>query len=142
MVGTRFAPWRCVHQSACTRLNQTGLRRFAQPLSGALISYTVSTALAFALHVRRGGSIAALPGQTGLKWFVAAGTINGCAILCLNFALAYGDLILVAPLVATSPVFTLALSWAVFRQESITRQKLAGVALVVPGVMLIATQLA
>ena len=72
--------------------------------------------------------------------FVAAGAINGCAILCLNFALAYGDLILVAPLVATSPVFTL-----VCRGPSFVRVHnwpgLVGVALVVPGAF-IATQLA
>ena len=87
-------------------LTKLGYDALPSPYFAALISYTVSTALAFGLHVRMGGSIAALPGQAGLKWFVAAGAINGCAILCLNFALAYGDLILVAPLVATSPVFT------------------------------------
>ena len=123
-------------------LTKLGYDALPSPYFAALISYTVSTALAFGLHVRMGGSIAALPGQAGLTWFVAAGAINGCAILCLNFALAYGDLILVAPLVATSPVFTVLLSWAIFRQESITRQKLVGVGLVVPGVMFIATQLA
>ena len=55
----------------------------------------------------------------------------------LHTALATGDLVMVAPLVSVSPVFVLLMSALVFRQETVGLRKVIGVALVVPGVVLI-----
>lgn len=118
-------------------LTKLGYDDLPSPLLAALISYTVSAVLALGLHLRLRKPFPGFRARPGIGWFVAAGLANGGAIGCLNTALANGNLVLVAPLVSVSPVFVLLLSWLVFRQETIDLRKLVGVALVVPGVVLI-----
>ncbi len=48
-----------------------------------------------------------------------------------------GELIVVAPIVACTPLFTLVFGLLIFRQEIINRRVVLAVLLVVPGVVLI-----
>jgi DME family drug/metabolite transporter len=114
-----------------------GYAQLPSPLTAALVCYTTSAVLALILHWRLGQPMPRFRQQPGIGWFVIAGISNGLAIACLNIALAQGELVMVAPLVATSPVFTLLLSWLVFRMETISWRTVLGVTMVVPGVVLI-----
>lgn len=107
------------------------------PLLGGLVGYTVSFSIGLTLF-------AAHPPETGwrlprgaLGWFTAAGICNGLGILSLYTGLDNGPVVLVAPVTSAAPLFTLALSWLFFHVEVINRRTLAGVLLIVPGVLLV-----
>jgi drug/metabolite transporter (DMT)-like permease len=59
-------------------------------------------------------------------------------MLAMYAALARGQVSVVSPLVATYPIFTLALSATFLRDERIGARVLAGVALTVAGVIVLA----
>ena len=79
-----------------------------------------------------------LVANKGLWWFVAAGLCSGLAVLSMNAAFLVGKIIIVTPIVAAYPFFTLVLSVAVFRRERLTPRTIMAVFLVVPGVILVA----
>jgi drug/metabolite transporter (DMT)-like permease len=117
-----------------------GFADIPSPYFAALVGYSVSAVLATVIYLGRGEAWPPLHRRPGLLWFSAAGFINAGAIALLYVALRHGELVVVGPAVATYPVFTLLLSALWFRQELITWRKIAGVALVVPGVVLIASK--
>ncbi|MGI9426550.1 MAG: DMT family transporter [Hyphomicrobiaceae bacterium] len=69
--------------------------------------------------------------------FIGSGLVTTGGIFSLNVALQAGHIIVVAPIVASSPVFALVLAILVFRKESPTWRTFATVALVVSGVILV-----
>ena len=71
-------------------------------------------------------------------WFFAAGICNALSLQFLNNALAVGDVVAVVPVVSATPVFTLLLGVLFFGRESITWRTVATIALIVPGVILVA----
>jgi drug/metabolite transporter (DMT)-like permease len=70
-------------------------------------------------------------------WFVLAGVTNAGAIFTLNSALMLGQVVLVSPLVATYPLFTMLGSKLFYRSDPISGRMLLGVALTVPSVIVI-----
>jgi drug/metabolite transporter (DMT)-like permease len=107
------------------------------PFFVALVAYSVSFVLAAANEARATRRRPRSIPVAGLKWLVATGIVYGAAVLVLNMALLAGKLVVVSPIVACSPLFTLLLGHAVFREEALTRRVIAGVLLVVPSVALI-----
>ena len=69
---------------------------------------------------------------------MAAGLCFGTAVTSLNYGLLIGDIVEVIPIIAASPIFTLALSIVVFRKEKITRTVVLSVFIVVASVIGIA----
>jgi drug/metabolite transporter (DMT)-like permease len=116
-------------------LSKTGLALWPNPFAAALVGYTVSSAVVCATGLAR-------PARTnfnrrGASWFALTGLLNGAAVLCLYRALSTGTVILVSPIVATYPLFTLMLSALVLRGERVTGMLLCGVAVTVAGVILL-----
>ena len=64
----------------------------------------------------------------------------GTAVLVLNHALLTGRLVVVAPILACAPLFTLLLGKALFREETLDRRVAIAVLIVVPSVALISAQ--
>ena len=60
------------------------------------------------------------------------------AIFTLNNAFMEGQVVTVIPIIAASPIFTLLMSWLIFRRERLTLKIVAAVFLVVPSVAFIA----
>ena len=58
----------------------------------------------------------------------------------LNTALLSGNLVVVSPIVACSPLFTMLLGYAVFGEDTLNRRVALAAVLVVPSVILIATR--
>jgi drug/metabolite transporter (DMT)-like permease len=110
---------------------QAGLAFWPCPLAAAAIGYAVSAAVVLAT-VR-----APRPSGAALAWFGAVGLCNGGAVLTLYAALAAGQVALVAPLVATYPLATLALSRLLPGGARLSPGALAAVAATVGGVMLL-----
>jgi uncharacterized membrane protein len=76
-------------------------------------------------------------GSTNL-WFVAAGISNALSVQFLNNALAIGDVVAVIPIVSATPLFTLFMTIVYFGRETITWRTIATIALIVPGVIVVA----
>jgi drug/metabolite transporter (DMT)-like permease len=112
-----------------------GLESIPSAYFVGLVGYSVSFTLALLLNLRR-----ADPGPVrspGLPWLMLAGVCYAVAILGLNTALGCGDLVLVSPIIASAPVFSLVLGRLVFREQQIDRRAALSVLIVVAGVVLI-----
>ncbi|MDX1514509.1 MAG: EamA family transporter [Gammaproteobacteria bacterium] len=115
-----------------------GMEDIPSPFFVGLIGYSVSFAIAVTSTWGRTRRTPIPLWTPGSKWLVGTGLCYGLAILSLNTALLCGDLVVVSPIVACAPLFSLLLGWLVFRERTINRRVVIAVALVVPGVVLIA----
>jgi drug/metabolite transporter (DMT)-like permease len=115
-----------------------GLELWADPFVAVLVGYTVSCATIFAASRALVPEHAAQLNRRGVLWFMSVGACNGIGILTMYAALARGHVNVVSPLVATYPLFTLALSAVFLREEKLGPRVLAGVALTVAGVVVLA----
>ncbi|HKJ00237.1 MAG TPA: EamA family transporter [bacterium] len=109
----------------------------SSPVLGGLVGYTVSLGIGLALFLVRRPARRTPIGTGALGWFTCSGIANGMGILALYTALEHGQVVLVTPVTSAAPLFTLVLSRLFFHVEVINRRTLAGVLLIVPGVMLV-----
>lgn len=116
-----------------------GLIEVPSPSFAVLVGNTVSLGTALAAYgwerrpIAVGGSA-----YTGQLWFVASGVVIALSVQFLNNALAIGDVVAVLPIVSATPVFTLLMGFFWFGSEVITWRTIATMALIVPGVILVA----
>ncbi len=113
-----------------------GLLEVDSPSFAVLVGNTVSLGSAV-LFLRGGGRPLSGAGGANL-WFIASGVANALSLQFLNNALAAGKVVAVVPLVSATPVFTLLLGICFFGRETITWRTVAAIALIVPGVVLVA----
>jgi drug/metabolite transporter (DMT)-like permease len=116
-------------------LSKAGLALWPSPYAAGLIGYTVS-AVVILIAARVAGPRTP-PDRRGVPWFVATGFLNGCSVFLMYTALAKGQVAVVSPIVATYPLFTLALAMLFLRQERVTPRLAAGVLLTVAGVVVL-----
>ncbi|MEO1840342.1 MAG: DMT family transporter [Pseudomonadota bacterium] len=124
-------------RSLAHALAKIGLEVLPNPFFVALVAYTVALPIALANDLRIRQHNPRRLSTAGLKWLVITGLIYAVSVLVMNTALMSGRLIVVSPIVACSPLFTLLLGRFVFREESLNRKVAVAVLLVVPSVMLI-----
>lgn len=117
---------------------KVGMEDIPSPFFVGLVGYSVSLAIAILTTWRRVRRSPAPLWTPGSKWLVCTGFCYGVAILSLNTALLCGDLVVVSPVAACAPFFSLLLGWLAFRERSINRRVVLAVALVVPSVAIIA----
>ena len=114
-----------------------GLAHWPSSFAAALIGYLVSaTVVIVALRLRTGHWRPAAT-RRGALWFSAVGVVNGLAVLLMYAALTRGPVALVAPLVATYPLVTVAASALVLHKVDLRPRMIAGAALTVVGVVLL-----
>ncbi len=115
-----------------------GMEDIPSPFFVGLVGYTVSFSIAvLASWGRRRGAPAPV-WTPGSKWLICTGLCYGFAILSLNTALLCGTLVVVSPIIACAPLFSLMMGWLVFRERAINRRVVLAVVLVVPSVAMIA----
>lgn len=125
-------------RAASHALAKLGLEYIPSPVFVALVAYSVSFPLAWLYHQYRVRDEVSEPiVRAGIGWMLLSGSFYGTAVLLLNTALLWSDLVVVSPLVACTPFFTLMLGVFVFREAQIDRRTVIAVALVVPSVILI-----
>jgi len=115
-----------------------GLALWPEPFVAVLVGYTVSCATIFAASRSLIPKNAAPLSRRGVVWFTAVGFCNGAGMLAMYAALGRGQVSVVSPLVATYPLFTLALSALFLREERFGPWVLLGVALTVAGALVLA----
>ncbi len=113
-------------------LTKAGLALWGSPYAAGLIGYSVS-AVVILLAVRSRGPRQPAD-RRATPWFVATGMLNGGSVFLMYVALARGKVSLVSPIIATYPLFTLALSLLLLRQDRVTPRVAAGAVLTVAGV--------
>jgi drug/metabolite transporter (DMT)-like permease len=115
-----------------------GLVLWPEPFVAVLVGYTVSCVTIFAASRTLVPRDSAPLNRRGVVWFMAVGFCNGAGMLAMYAALARSPVSVVSPLAATYPLFTLALSALFLREERFGTRVLAGVALTVAGVIVLA----
>jgi DME family drug/metabolite transporter len=112
-----------------------GLGDLPSPLTAALVASTTSLLVLLAINA---GSRRALPAWgKGYAWFMLCGVMNGLGLIGLMIALDIGDVTVVAPLIATTPVFTLITGWLIFRREKIAWSSVAAILVIFCGCLLV-----
>jgi drug/metabolite transporter (DMT)-like permease len=134
-VAAQWLPWSAALLRALAQvLTKAGLALWPSPLAAALVGYSVSAAVVWTAGAARGGRPL---NRRGTAWFAFTGLLNGLAVLAMYGALNTGPVHLVSPIVATYPLFTLALSAALLERERLTARLAAGVAATVSGVAIL-----
>jgi uncharacterized membrane protein len=118
-------------------LLKAGLVLWPNPFAALLIGYTMSAAtVTTGGHLRAGKAGLGLR-RRGVLWFAFVGLLNGTATLVMYAALNRGPVVLVSPIAASFPLFTLVFSALLLRHERLTGRVAAGVILTVSGVILL-----
>ena len=133
-----WLPWSAAVLRALAQvLAKGGLALWPNPFMAALIGYSVSAAVVWTVPALGAGRAASGFNRRGTGWFVLTGLLNGAMLLSMYCALATGPVHVVAPIVATYPLFTLALSALLLRQERLNRRLVIGVMLTVAGIAIL-----
>lgn len=124
-----------VIRGAAQPVVKSGLAIWPDPLAATVLGYTSSALVILAIGFGRGRANRPSWDRRAIPLFCATGLANGFSVLLLYAALAEGQVSLVAPLVATYPLFTLAFGTVLLRGgEPIRPRFAAGMALTVLGV--------
>jgi drug/metabolite transporter (DMT)-like permease len=115
-----------------------GLGGLDSPMTAALVAATTSLLVLAIVHVASRRRLAPL--GRGYFWFGLCGVLNGLGLVGLNAALALGEVIVVAPLVATTPAFTLIMGWLFFRREVVRLPVIVAIGCIFAGCLLIITR--
>lgn len=115
-------------------VTKVGMLEIPDPYFAALVGFTVSALVTIGLQSARTRGRLPLKGA-GLAWFMISGAIFALAVLSLNQALLTGEIVIIVPIIAAAPVFTMLLSVTIFRRERITARTFMALGLVVPSVV-------
>jgi drug/metabolite transporter (DMT)-like permease len=117
---------------------KAGLVLWPDPFVAGLVGYTASS-ITVVLATRAMPAARRAPfDRRAVPWLLAVGFCNGMAVLAMYAALDQGKVSVVSPLIVTYPLFTVALSALFLREERLDARVLAGVALTVAGVVVLA----
>lgn len=135
---TLWLPWSAAGlRGAAQLLSKFGLLIWPNPFAATLIGYSLSAVAVWAVPALGRGNDKFAINRRGAAWFAVTGALNGGAVLLMYHALVAAPVYLVAPTVATYPLFALVLSALVLRGEPVNITRIAGVALTVGGVVLL-----
>lgn len=120
-------------------LIKLGLAGVPSPMTATLVSASVSLIVLAILQVLSGRALPQFTGRAlrGYYWFALCGIINGLGLLGLAAALELGDVVVVSPIVASTPAFTLLLGYFIFRREIVRWTSVAAIVLIFSGIVLI-----
>ncbi len=118
-------------------LLKIGFGWWQNPRVATLLCYASSATVVIVVGLVRKRSSAAQFTQKGVAWFMLVGVGNGLATWCGIEAVARGPVSLVTPVVASYPLFTLAIGSVVLRRVKVSRDQAIGVALAATGVMVL-----
>ncbi len=118
-------------------VNKLGYAEVNSAYFATLVMSSVSTLVLLGLVAMRRAPAKPPASRSGYGWFALSGVINGIGILCVNLAVSYGDVSIVAPLLMSSPIWALAFGVFVFKREKIGLTHVVLIAAIVAGSLLI-----
>jgi drug/metabolite transporter, DME family len=121
-------------------LRKGGLDATNVPVLGAAVTAATAALLALALLRVNGGREAFKLSRRSAAWLFTAGFFNTAAMLSVFYALSFGKVVIVEPLVSSNPVLTLVLT-AIFLKdlEVLSARVIVGSLLAVVGTILVVT---
>jgi drug/metabolite transporter (DMT)-like permease len=131
-----FATGAAVVRGLNHTLGKWGLESMPNVFMAGFVSFAVSFCGALLVYRLRTGTLIVRLPRAGLGYLLLTGAIISVAILCMYGGLITGQVIVISPIIAAYPLFTL-LTALIFRQESLSVKLALGVFLVVGGVALI-----
>jgi uncharacterized membrane protein len=121
-----------------TNLRKIGLLVDNVPLVAAAVTATTALIFSLALLKAWGGRRAFVLTRTSCGWFLAAGLTTTAAMVSVFFALSYGRVVIVDPLVNTNPMLILPLSFLFLKDlEAVTLRIVVGTICTVVGTVLV-----
>jgi drug/metabolite transporter (DMT)-like permease len=122
-------------RAAAQAIIKVGLAAWPSAFAASLIGYSISVVALFAdARFRRGVGNPHFD-VNGAIWFALVGLCNGAAVFLTYAALARDAVTLVAPTVATYPLFALVFGAALLPQQRITPRLIIGTMLTVAGII-------
>lgn len=118
-------------------ITKIGMVEVPDPYFAAMIGASVSFLITFTLWAIKSERKPINFRAAGPYWFMSAGVVYGIALICLNTALLFGEIITVVPIVASAPIFSMLMSVFIFRRERVTLRIFLAVAMVMTSVVLI-----
>lgn len=118
---------------------KVGFGLWDNPRVATLICYAMSASVTITVGLLRTRGTDARFTPKGVAWFMLIGLLNGLATWSGIEAVARGPVSLVAPVVASYPLFTLAIGYALRLQTDFNPQQMLGVGLTVAGIVLLVT---
>jgi drug/metabolite transporter (DMT)-like permease len=118
-------------------LFKIGFSWWHNPRVATLICYACSATVVITVGLWRTRGTDARFSPKGVAWFMLIGVGNGIATWCGIEAVSRGPVSMVAPVVASYPLFTLLIGMVMFRRARVSPAQAAGVALTVGGVMML-----
>lgn len=121
-------------------LRKVGIDLVNEPVLAAAVTTTTSWSILVVYLLFRRHSHDLVVGRSEATFFGLAGLAGSVAIPTLYLALQLGTVVVVTPLMNTTPLFVLLLSYLFFREEELfTTRVLAGTVGIVAGVILLST---
>jgi drug/metabolite transporter, DME family len=121
-------------------LRKAGLEVIGVPVLGAAVTAGTAAIFSFLLLQFKGGREALKLSRTSAAWLFSAGLINTAAMLSVFYALSFGKVVIVEPLVSSNPVLTLLLTAIFLRDlEALSLRVIIGACLTVVGTILVVT---
>lgn len=118
-------------------LLKVGFGWWHNPVVATLLCYASSATVVIVVGLLRKKASAASFTPKGVAWFMVVGVGNGLATWFGIEAVARGPVSLVAPVVASYPLFTLLIGSVLLRRVKVSPAQSAGVALAAAGVMIL-----
>lgn len=119
-------------------LLKVGFGWWNNPRVATLLCYASSATVVIVVGLLRKRASAAQFTKRGVAWFMLVGVGNGVATWLGIEAVARGPVSLVVPVVASYPLFTLAVGSVLLGRVTVSRAQAIGVALAAAGVMIVA----
>lgn len=123
-----------VIRAAAQVFTKFALAIWPSPFAAIFIAYIASATVVWTLCRIKGERV---PRKPALGWFALSGAMNAFGTLAMYTAFKYGDVTVVAPIAATGPLVTLAVSALILREEKLTLRLATGVLVTLGGVALI-----
>jgi drug/metabolite transporter (DMT)-like permease len=137
LTGVAFAMTAALSYGSSQVISRYAVTELAPPLVGTTIALFWGT-LGFALLSARNLRDRPANFRRGALYFVGAGFFSSMGVLLMFTALSRGQVVILSPVLATNPLFTLLFAAAFLRGvERITRRHALGTALVVAGVVVL-----
>ena len=123
---------------ASTILRKAGLDYVPIPVLAAAVTAGTAAIFSFGLLQIRGGKAALKLTRRSAGWLFTAALFNTAATLSVFYALSYGKVVIVEPLVSSNPVLTLLFTAIFLRDlEAINLRVIIGALLTVTGTVLV-----
>jgi drug/metabolite transporter, DME family len=119
-------------------LRKAGLGYIGIPVMAAAVTAGSAAVFSFALLQFRGGKEALRLSRRSAAWLFTAGLFNTAATLSVFYALSFGKVVIVEPLVSSNPVLTLLFTAIFLRDlEAVNARVIVGALLTVVGTILV-----